>query len=900
MDLHLYRNAQDRWHDLRNASREHEAVLGLNRLTLAELIDRLTPEVQVATIGQQLALIRNAVHCNAGTRYAFEAIRDLKSAGVRSRESEIVQRYETALRKSGLIDRHDRCRLAASRVAERRLPWLQRFERVVLHTIYDPTEAEFTLIRNLIEALPDGGAVILFNNTANVKPTQFAEWTWQRFIKDDSLADRTFPEFCRPSSPNSGLIEKLFVFDTNAEKLEPLHSLRIIQTSGRYREVEIIGSEIAGLLTSGASAHDIAVVVRHIENYGEMIEDVFARFEIPHRFETGVPLLRIPIIKYWFALLELVTGDRSRDDLARVLASAYFEPRLSPAVDVEKELAAFGYMDRHHLPASDLARRRNSPLTTEVHRLESWMDRLESSTSSAAEFIVEFRPPQNLTNRDCEAWRALYDELLSIDALAGKMPFAEFRAIALDIAATCTVDRLSADAATRGAARVQIIHPNSLGYRSYKWIFAPGMVDGEFPAAAWANPLLAEEMLENLNKGIWPRRVLTPRDQNRREPLYLFMVLDSACEKTTLTFPNATIDGEPIVPSIYIGETARHFASDIIERMDPGLPVHDRGECLRRIAQAWRDGSIDDQGARELLGNDIIKRVSVERRGPDRAHLGRDTLHANHTWHPSELNALAACPFVFLARHRLGLRTDDLPDFEVAPTEIGKLAHEILRVFYATPIPASENAAAERMRAIIEQRLANADVSGQGTYAIFDPSLWRIRRKQLVAALEQYVRFAVMDARSGYQTLFEYLDNPLPRAQLGSISLGGRPDHVAVRRIGSRVEGIRIDDFKYSAASTGTSKLLKDSFQIPIYAHLAAQTLNADESTQIEGRYLLLRSPSTPVISHGIDGPLLEDVRNRIDVLVSKACQGNLRPDPTDRQDCVDCSYRRLCRFYGT
>jgi hypothetical protein len=93
--------------------------------------------------------------------------------------------------------------------------------------------------------------------------------------------------------------------------------------------------------------------------------------------------------------------------------------------------------------------------------------------------------------------------------------------------------------------------------------------------------------------------------------------------------------------------------------------------------------------------------------------------------------------------------------------------------------------------------------------------------------------------------------------------------------------------------------LLKDSFQIPVYAHLAAKALRADESTQIEGRYLLLRSPSTPVIAHGIDTPLLDELKIRIETLLDKVRNGHVHPDPVDRQDCTSCSYRRLCRLYG-
>jgi hypothetical protein len=197
---------------------------------------------------------------------------------------------------------------------------------------------------------------------------------------------------------------------------------------------------------------------------------------------------------------------------------------------------------------------------------------------------------------------------------------------------------------------------------------------------------------------------------------------------------------------------------------------------------------------------------------------------------------------------------------------------------------------------IVRRRLADADINGQGAFSVFDPSLWKIRRVQLVAALRQYVRFAVKDAFDGFETLTEYLDSRLPPSNLGSILLGGRPDHVAVRRLGNRIEGIRVDDFKYSAATTATARMLKDSFQIPVYAWLAGRAVKAEESTHYEGRYLLLRSPSVPVVSHAIDPVVFDELRERIDALLVKVRSGRLHPDPADRQDCQMCDYRRLCR----
>ncbi|HLH32695.1 MAG TPA: hypothetical protein VKY31_15955, partial [Terriglobia bacterium] len=309
MDLHVYRSSQDRWHDLRSVARDRGAVLAVNAVTLDELVQRITPDIQTATVGQRLAVLPDAT-----TRYVYDAIGQIKAARVNARElraaaatflADALEDYDRSLGQANLSDPQDRHVHAASRVKDDAVPWLEKFERVVLHSLYDLTEAEFLLVRAVIEKLPEGGTVVMFNTTANVKPTQFAEWTWHRFIRDESLAEKTFPDFCQSSHPNRPILEKLFVFDPH-DPLPADDSVHIIEASGRYNEVETIGAEIAGILELGESPTEIAVVVRNIEIYGEMLEDVFTRYGVPHFFETGVPLLRIPFIKFWFALLDLV------------------------------------------------------------------------------------------------------------------------------------------------------------------------------------------------------------------------------------------------------------------------------------------------------------------------------------------------------------------------------------------------------------------------------------------------------------------------------------------------------------------------------------------------------------------------------------------------------------------
>src|SRR5690242_18646119 len=99
MDLHLYRNSQDRWHHLRTAARECGAVLASNALTLDELVDRLTPDLRSASPAQRLVLVSG----NGGaSRQVYDAVRDLKSAAVPPAElrrvggdalADILERY---------------------------------------------------------------------------------------------------------------------------------------------------------------------------------------------------------------------------------------------------------------------------------------------------------------------------------------------------------------------------------------------------------------------------------------------------------------------------------------------------------------------------------------------------------------------------------------------------------------------------------------------------------------------------------------------------------------------------------------------------------------------------------------------------------------------------------------
>ena len=154
-----------------------------------------------------------------------------------------------------------------------------------------------------------------------------------------------------------------------------------------------------------------------------------------------------------------------------------------------------------------MAVRKNSPLAAEIRRFENVLDALEHSDDTVPGFMARLPAPSPLSERDRQAWRVLTEEMTAVAEVFSsprRLPFVEFRKLASEIAGLRTVDRLSVSNTAPGVPQVRIIHPHSLGSRSYRWIFAPGFTDGEVSARSASNPLLPDRIIQAINERIGP------------------------------------------------------------------------------------------------------------------------------------------------------------------------------------------------------------------------------------------------------------------------------------------------------------------------------------------------------------------------------------------------------------
>jgi PD-(D/E)XK nuclease superfamily len=713
MDLHLYPTTLSRNRAIRDTTRAHGLLFDHRHLTYAELGERLFRSEslpgRLIELPTQTVFVRHSLTSMWGVTPSpglvaehRGVIDELKGAGLGvedlaagldlldpsvspttrqalQRLLEVWRGYQRDLAQAGLLDRGDQDLAVLFRLRQHlhdatTPALLQRIRRLVVHDVYHLSLVHYALVSVLIKLVDEGGMLQHFSSGLNVDAVTFAEFTWQRFVADESLAALVLPEFARPR-PRGGnleaLSERLFSRGVVGETIGPDGTFTVIAAPGRAREVETIVRRIRELLAGGVPPEQIAIVVRNLDQYGDLLESVCRRYRIALWFRRGLPLFHVPLTKIVFSLLELADSPYPRVALLKILTSAYLCPEGLWPSDVVGLVNAVGYLDRRHAPLPELLNTyvlRQQPAEIEMQKvtaLASWVEMLHTalddllgpprpflayleSLKSLLTHVGFFRAmgmhpevPLHVIQRDREALRSLFDALWTgAEALRllGDVPldFAEFRLLAIDLLREITLDQ---PRQAEGAVCVLGVQ-DTLGL-DFDHVFVPGLADTEFPRHYTEHPVLDDSARRALNPaartvltekfvGILDRRLLgkillTTADKAREEPLLFFLALEAANQTCVLSYPTRTANGEAIFPSIFVDEVQRHFreveAQAQVFQRPPALPsvplpsqCLEPGELLRRAALAWGTASAAIGGDLTALDEVLRTRgVMVER-----------------------------------------------------------------------------------------------------------------------------------------------------------------------------------------------------------------------------------------------------------------------------------------------
>ncbi|MGA2409705.1 MAG: 3'-5' exonuclease, partial [Candidatus Binataceae bacterium] len=650
--LAIYPTARKVEEELKRRSRDG-CVMGHRIVTFPQLIETLwresdSPPRMIDAIGERIALNQALSTSGAGgfPRFANGSvgdngglaacigglIRQLKSAAVTPMDlrdaarplaaadrrrvemvAEAFAAYEDLLRDRGLADAHDRERIVleglhqAERSGRRPRP-LEGVKQLLIAEIYDLSLLQFMIVASLIRLIGDADLTIQAASH-KVDANGFANLTWNRFVGEESIADKVLPHFVHRGGREGQLgfvLEHMFT-DSYPAAPPADGTVTIVGAPDRLREAEEVARAIRRMLeANGAESADgsvrferIGVVARDLQPYANYLETVFRRYRIPLRIEGTRSLRASALGRIVMDLLKLPAEGYRRVAIVALCNS----PCLALGIrgGDQRLLAEIGYIDA---AAGNIADRfAIAKSAAEAEAAEAGNDaarqralrqnqRLERAAGAFARLIALCAPlEQPATAAEHAARLDHLLEELSFDPAAGddgnaagaalRETFDAITRASIAIAPATlitpaafaglleeamTQKMLEADCGGGEVAAMPVLDARGL---DFDCVFILGLNEGTFPRYHGDDPIISDDIRPALNRTLAgslrqrfgayaasaPGPLLRTRRHHNAEDWFLFFLALSMPERrAVLSYAAGDERGNPIARSPFIDE----------------------------------------------------------------------------------------------------------------------------------------------------------------------------------------------------------------------------------------------------------------------------------------------------------------------------------------------------------
>jgi hypothetical protein len=531
--------------------------------------------------------------------------------------------------------------------------------------------------------------------------------------------------------------------DSNILESESRERVSFFVSAHPYGEIEDAARRIAGEIESGIAPDDIALILRDLSPYTDIIPDVFARFGIPYHFRRGTPAAAHPPVKALLALLAF-PQTLSRDRLCDLLlmpgiqwpgiedrAALIQEIRLKEPPRLRrlpKELAGFfqplDFLNRVQF----IIEKHGLELPEEVHTLIR-----ELSVSSLP--IGQMIP--------------LFEELLDNVTLKD-------------------------EAGTESG--VWIVNPMDAAGLRFESVYIAGMDDRTFPQIPKVDSLLNSNERKALRAFLDERKIPCPRLALSetgaaliQEEILFLTAMSAARERLTLSYTRTGADGKERAPG------------EFFERM----------RSLTGIEKPVLGASFHTILPPELCRAEDEVRQTKAKLSPTptlpHSHTPSTALQQwlvkNPEFSATALESLARNRFVFFLEKVLSIRPDRTHEDGTDPADRGNVIHDILEQVYTAiarqsgiyatnssgvwkiaqsgeiPLavfdPAKSGELLALARSIAEEEFKKAE--RRPSRHLGHPAIWETEKRKLLQMIENFVRMDIetAQAENRYPALFE-------------------------------------------------------------------------------------------------------------------------------------------------
>ena len=641
----------------------------------------------------------------------------------------LLDTFQQFCRRQHIVDQSDLTRYATEQVPSS--TFLKQVTQIFYYGFYDLTQIQL----EFFYAVARHYSTTLFFPYLSAKPGHDAWRFAGRFHERHIHGHSNEPP--KELEAQVALPASARLFDDDKERkyssLPERWQCQIISTFGIHDEVAAAAKEILKLVDDGKlQFHEIGVVARGLESYGQIVRTVFHQHRIPIAGTIEEPLIQFPLTKAVILLLNLPAKDFLRSQVIDLLSSPYFQfqnvvDRSPPRPDLwdlaTRELAICGGIGEwrrlRRYNRKDLLLRQLSDddqprvIRIPAGQLTCLADHVESLVADLLQL-----PPEASWYEYTDKWKTLLKKYLGIvstresnspnassepaeeilrilDQFAG-LDSVENRVALADFSHTLQhwLERSAVADDRRNSDGVMVLSATAARGLSFRVLFVLGMNEGVFPRTIREDAFLRDRDREVLERDLGYKisQKLAAFDE---EKLLFTLLVGAARERLYCSFQRADDNGRALAPSWYIDELKRALTGNGRQSEPISIPrsmteksavsPFDRQDLLLPSELAIRL-SLEAQDPTALIdacaplpalyrqGRKVVGEIdqSSERLLPyDGALANFDTFWKHFSERgpsPTALETYARCPFQFFARHVLGLEPLDRPEEILGPS----------------------------------------------------------------------------------------------------------------------------------------------------------------------------------------------------------------------------------------
>jgi RecB family exonuclease len=523
-----------------------------------------------------------------------------------------------------------------------------------------------------------------------------------------------------------------------------------------YGEIEDAARRIAGEIENGTAPEEIALILRDLSPFTDIIPDIFQRFGIPIYFRRGTPAAAHPPVKALLALLAF-PKNRSRDRLCDLLLLPGIAwPGVEDCCALVQQIRKTEPPRLHRLPK-------------ELHHFQA----LETlSFSEQIQLLIQHHQLELP-----EEVHRLIEELSALAELPGMRMVSLFEELLDNVTLK---DELSTESG------VWIVNPMDAAGLRFRSVFIAGMDDRTFPQIPKTDALLTGNERKALRAFLEERKIPCPHlalseagEALIQEEILFLTALSCATERVWMSHTRADAAGKERAPGEFF-ERMRGLTGGAEpphgESFHTILPPEAvRAEDEARQTRAWLSHNADAM---------IPSRSDpVETRDGDIASTIRKWMKDHPEFSATALESLARNRFVFFLEKVLGINPDRTHEDDTDPMDRGTLVHDILEQVYTAvaersdwyakkvsngwklsqegeiPLAVFDPAKADDLlalaRGIAEEEFSKAE--RRPSRHLGHPTVWETEKRKLHQVVENFIRMDLKTAlaENRYPALFE-------------------------------------------------------------------------------------------------------------------------------------------------